>query len=657
MEDNIEIFKNQIKKYYGSFYSMKLTESGLYPHQEIAINYLLENRSLALFFEPGAGKTRIPILLQKKLENYDMLVFLPASLRTNFEREVKKLGLDSSKINYISSNSDKLIESFNNTLKMYKEKNIRNVIFVFDEAHEISRRFANKLKNFYNGTPKEKEYAKDLVECYNNIVSLNDNKQFDDTKIIMMTGTPILNEVFEIVPMINILYGIKKDISKAKHIALPSDPEEFYELCCKLKKDVPYLTDIGYNGIAGRLYGKIMTYRLPPKKNKGTPSIRKYIIVKCRMSDNQFNGYFTALQEEEKQLYTSNTKMFKALTRMASNYVFPERLLVQEKFKTDDSKKNIKDLLVNKLTKEDLALDNIKNYSIKFKSIYDRIERYNNDVHAIYSYFTIGEGIAVFAKMLEYLGWENINKSNLKEEALIKYRLSSENKSFMVLTGSVSKKEVDNLLKIFNREENKNGKIVNVVLYSQAVNQGIDLKSVKHCHIMEPAWNELEIQQAIARTVRINSHEFIPDSGGVYVYRYISIPPETSDLSTTDHEIFELSRRKYYSVKPILKLFEETSIACNLRKSEEIKVIKESVKINTKPIIPSGSTCNCFKKVLKNIITNSYRVMIEDPDVKSYDQSDGSIIIKEDKIYIKEGDHYLLYSPKDYQYIKVDTFQ
>ena len=61
---------------------------------------------------------------------------------------------------------------------------------------------------------------------------------------------------------------------------------------------------------------------------------------------------------------------------------------------------------------------------------------------------------------------------------------------------------------------------------SSAVAEGIDLKRIRHVHIMEPFWNYARINQVETRAIRYMSHADLPENEQtVQTYIYLSDYP------------------------------------------------------------------------------------------------------------------------------------
>ena len=247
--------------------SMNDARSGafsLLTHQSIVrdyINLYTPYRGLLLYHGLGAGKTCASIAIAEGFQNpMHILVMTPASLRQNYQNEIKKCGSEMYKLNqfweFISNDNDdkktrvlsKILSVSESFVKRHngawfvniaKESNYEsldtqekiilndqidemirakyqfinynglqkqhlsnltdggktnpfdNKVVIIDEAHNFVSRIANKLKKPESMSMKLYEYLLSAENC----------------RIVMLTGTPIINYPNELGILFNILRG------------------------------------------------------------------------------------------------------------------------------------------------------------------------------------------------------------------------------------------------------------------------------------------------------------------------------------------------------------------------------------------------------------------------------------------------------------------
>lgn len=171
----------------------------LFKQQKFAREYLqLESpyRGLLLYYGLGSGKTCAAVAVCENLkEDKPIVVILPASLKPNFvENGLKKCGslvykkdpLTIAKYyKFISLNS-------RNALKSLMELgNLDNCVIVVDEAHNL----ISKIISGFKGISKQGKGIYDLLMNAKNC------------KIVFLSGIPLINSIFEVGVICNILKG------------------------------------------------------------------------------------------------------------------------------------------------------------------------------------------------------------------------------------------------------------------------------------------------------------------------------------------------------------------------------------------------------------------------------------------------------------------
>lgn len=156
--------------------------------------------------------------------------------------------------------------------------------------------------------------------------------------------------------------------------------------------------------------------------------------------------------------------------------------------------------------------DNLKDYGKKIWDILESVKKQKGKIF-IYSDM-LKHGLFPIRKFLE---------SELKYK---EYNNRKNNKTlqYILWTGKSDTKIQNDLLEIFNSDNNINGNIIKVILGSTSIMEGVSLKAVKHVHILNPWWNESRIEQVIGRAVRQHSHTALSKNEQfVNIYRHLSI--------------------------------------------------------------------------------------------------------------------------------------
>jgi len=232
----------------------KSSKMSLFSHQEFVRDYLQQNspyKGLLLYHGLGVGKTCSAVSIAEVLLRKRKVVFLlPASLRTNFLNEILKCGNEyydrtkyhwifikdkdepyvSKKIStkhkgiwYAAENMEPNYESLSMRKKLQITTQIENMIknnYEFIAYNGITESKLNEMasndKNFFD----DKTIIIDEVHNFISAVSNPKTKvapklyklmmKASNTKIVLLSGTPIINGPFELAAIFNLVQGYSK---------------------------------------------------------------------------------------------------------------------------------------------------------------------------------------------------------------------------------------------------------------------------------------------------------------------------------------------------------------------------------------------------------------------------------------------------------------
>ena len=227
-----------------AYYPVEKIGYTLQPHQQDVLNKIKKQPAVLVYHNMGAGKT-LTGLAAAKQENLPLNVIGPASLKFNFPKENKKMGVGA-KINSVST---------------YNKPGTGGGMTVFDEAHSMGN------------TDTQRSHYPDLIK---------------GKKTLFMTGTPIKNRPSELIPL---LRGLGLNI--------PRDTKRFNEAFISEERDNPGIWARFIHGVkpgvkykaknlsylADALEGKVSYYK---PSAEGYPSV----------SHSKIEVDFTPLQEK-----------------------------------------------------------------------------------------------------------------------------------------------------------------------------------------------------------------------------------------------------------------------------------------------------------------------------------------------------------------------
>jgi hypothetical protein len=229
---------------------------------------------------------------------------------------------------------------------------------------------------------------------------------------------------------------------------------------------------------------------------------------RCDMSDQHYDAYVKALQEDltkKRPVAFPNPRYF-ALSRKYSNHLYT---------RTPGTA--------------------LSDFSCKIPQIHDKLRKYHDQKHWIYSAFYenrgYGQGVmAVKNTLIQELGYEQLTPQMAKR-MLMTGDFSAKRRFCVVTTTAVSdKNQLADLLRVYNHDLNVDGQICHVMLASQKYNEGMDLRAVRHIHLLEPLLTEGMRQQAVGRARRSCSHFQLKSMSDwtVKIHEYVSVgKPQT----------------------------------------------------------------------------------------------------------------------------------
>ncbi|NDB86736.1 MAG: hypothetical protein EB127_29185, partial [Alphaproteobacteria bacterium] len=198
-----------------------------------------------------------------------------------------------------------------------------------------------------------------------------------------------------------------------------------------------------------------------------------------------------------------------------------------------------------KWIEDDLFFSNYENILInlsrKYVALLINITSRINTKHVIFSFFKTGIGFETIGKLL--------NRANI---------------TYGVFSGDIDDKERRRILEVFNSPENRDGKIMNVLLITEAGAEGISLLETNNMHILESSTKEHKITQAIGRVARIYSHMNMPkERQYVNVWRYWSTVSKKTDEPSEFVAIDESLYRKGVEAETLKNQFLQEKLIAN----------------------------------------------------------------------------------------------
>jgi len=322
-------------------------------------------------------------------------------------------------------------------------------------------------------------------------------------KTLFMTGTPIRNHPSEIIPLMRgVGVNIERDpkLFKDKFIEeIKHNPGFFASVFRGAKPGIEYKAK-NLDTFKKLLENKV-DYHTPTKEHY--PDVETNII-EVEMTPEQNVAYEMALSQDPSLAYKIRKGMDPSKTELKRMNVF---LGATRQISNVPGKYNLKS-----------TLKDAPKLQRAVKEIKERSEKDNNYRGVTYSNY-LDSGILSMSKLLKDV-------------------------PHAVFSGNQNAKEKKQIIEDYN-----SGKIKQLLI-SGAGAEGLDLKGTKLMQLLEPHWNQSQLDQVKGRAIRYKSHDHLPENERkVEIQEYVAIPKKrgfifkTQDMGT-DEYLRNLAKKK-----------------------------------------------------------------------------------------------------------------
>ena len=542
----------------------------------------------------GKSCSAVAIAEQIKSENSDIngvIYIAPQRIINNF---ILELGLNCAPGTYFNpSNRGKMSEK-EMVIEIKKKAKPYYKFYTFtdfsNEIDNINKGLITKVLNTVEAFSNkviiidEVHNLREDAKKYNNIKNVC--RQAINTKIILMSGTPMRDRPDEIASVMNLL--TTKDIPVGESFVkefLNSSGDNVYTV--KQNKIVE-LKDL----FKGKISYISSMESFAKKKFLGNMKLTSFTLESDVMSNYQLAAYKKAYEIDVAKKVDINTiienndqddeksQAFYLNSRQASLFVYPNPntnevgLYGDEGFKKyfqeSDNKKGyimkdtLKKYLVGNSVRE--TIEKISHFSSKYANVLTKIvEDKENRCTFIYCDKVKGGGAILLAKLFELIGFSEANGSE-----------TTKAKRYAIFTSLTS----DKILKVtnrFNSVDNCFGEYIKVIIGSAIVSEGFSLKHIRQEHIITPSWNYTPTVQAIARGVRVGSHDVLLREIGnaedinINIYQHASLVPTSDKTPSIDYRMYKTAENKDISIKRIERIMKESAVDCALAYNRNYK--------------------------------------------------------------------------------------
>ena len=472
-----------------------------------------------------------------------------------------------------------------------KITNMDNTLLIVDEAHNLTGN----------------EYGEALKKIIRNSKNL---------RVILLTATPMKNLADDIIDLINFIRPQNESIKRDKIFT----QEKNYMMRFKPGGE-EYLKKMATGFIS--FFRGSMPYTFAKRVDKGdipnnllfTPLVRclmepfqlrtyqhtkaNYDDTLDRASSAAANFVYPTINPDGKQLVgTYSTEgLVKFISQLNTNKKELITLINKHIFRGKIAKDDLDNFIVESENKNIagriLNLKYLRHFSIKFYKCIQRLQKLvegnkGPGTAFIYSNLVKAGGIELFASALEENGYleyqENSGDYNIQDNTIDsrtgktfsqfkkdKLNMSDFNPStYIIITGGSDDSGEDIpeikqkiIREVFNNAENKEGKILKLVLGSKVMTEGVTLENTREVHILDVHYNLGKVDQVIGRAIRMCKHQAVITDEyrfpKVNVYRYVV---HLNKELSTDEILYQKGEQKYILVKKVEKALKEVAVDC-----------------------------------------------------------------------------------------------
>lgn len=438
-------------------------------------------------------------------------------------------------------------------------KKYSGYIIVIDEVHNL------RIQD--EATSEDEDGKKVGVKMYDQIHRFL--HLIRDAKIIVMSGTPMKDNVDEIASVMNLILPMNKQLPTGKDFLDQFFDKKGGDLYLVKKSKKEELKTI----FRGRVsYLKSMQSDVIKKfTGKKHGNLRHLLTEVDKMSEFQSDAYIKAWtkdSQEKRGVFTN--------CRQATLFVFPDgsygtpgfnKYVKQVKKTATRGKKKFTSISYSLLPELKSALrgdtfeesiEKLSKFSSKYAaSVKNLLEnRKNGKLCFIYNELVQGSGLILFSIILEEIFGFSRASGNEQE--------NSDKPRYAILTNitASSAKQLKTLVNRFNKPDNMHGKVISLIMGSRKIAEGFSLQNVQDEDIQTPWFNYSETAQAIARGTRLGSHKTLLKAGIkplVTIHQRVSLPKKGTSI---DLYMYEISEGKDVSIKGVERLISEAAIDC-----------------------------------------------------------------------------------------------
>jgi len=331
-------------------------EEGLTLYQKFIgnfISYQSPFKNILIYHGVGAGKTYSAINVYNILFNYtpkwNIFLLIPASLHDDpWMKDIEKYMIKNDyKLRYgniIFIHYDSPYADRDFLEKVKNADSSKSSVFIIDEAHKF-------INNVYNNISSKKGKRAQIIYDY----ILQENKDNKNTRVLLLSATPVVNNPFEFALIFNLL----------RPDSFPMTESNFEQLFIS-STNFASLNENTKNMFQRRILG-LVSYYIGATPDKFAKKIVNYINIPMEEYQEEIYNYYEIIEKKKEQQMLKFSKgkvgdtlsTYLSYTRQTCNFVFP---IISDKI---NGEKRPRPSQFNILDKEAIVIDEGKDVKKK----------------------------------------------------------------------------------------------------------------------------------------------------------------------------------------------------------------------------------------------------------------------------------------------------
>ena len=437
-------------------------------------------------------------------------------------------------------------------------------------------------------------------------------KYVENTKLILLTATPMFNTATEIVWTLNMLLTNDKRPTIKTTDIFDKDGNliNINKLRDASRSYISYMRGENPLTFPFRIWPSMCNSKDPlilknyPTKDiyghKIKKQIQKLEIITSYMSTYQRKVYDYFKKKLKVEVDTeldddNNNNNDLKNTMQVSNVVYPnpDFTNIKQSYGSIGFEANFqkidKQYTYRKSVDQFLEYDNLDKYAPKIKTIIDYIKKSTGIVFIYSRYYS--SGILPLVIALEHCGFNKYSGKNYTKNINVKPIFKDKPKYIVLSKNNDLSHNNQSEISLAKDIKNINGEQIKVIIVSKVGTEGIDFKYIREIHLLEPWFNMNRAEQIIGRGVRNCSHIALPiEHRNVTIYFHANCCDEEEE--SCDLRIYRIAEEKQKKIVAVEKILKENAIDCNLNiNMYPVDKLNKTIKLVTS----QGTTIPLYK--------------------------------------------------------------